>query len=75
MSVCAKCWRDAHRGPDVSVAEEYAALIARRVGPLACTPEEQAGPDATDCEKCGRRTRHQHTRECMAGCGYPAVRA
>lgn len=68
MSACEKCWRDAHRGPQFSVAEEYAELIAKRVGPLACTAEEQAGPDATDCEKCNRRTRHQITRECMA-CG------
>lgn len=64
MSACERCWRDAHRGPQFSVAEEYERLLDER-GPDGCTPEEQAGPDATECAKCGRRTLHQHTRECM----------
>lgn len=70
MSSCEKCWHDAHHGPDVDVAEEYARLIeARREHP--CTPEEQAGPDANVCPSCGRKTLHQWTRECMAGCPTP----
>lgn len=68
MSACEKCWRDAHRGPQFSVAEEYARLLAERVGPLACTPEEQAGPAASRCDACGRMTLHQITRECMNAC-------
>ncbi|NIR32919.1 MAG: hypothetical protein GWN84_27220 [Gammaproteobacteria bacterium] len=69
MSACEKCWRDAHRGyPRTDVAEEYRRLLAERDG-HPCTPEEQAGLDATECEQCGRRTRHQITGECMA-CGH-----
>jgi len=66
MSTCEKCWRDAHyRGIDV--AEEYLKLIdERRDNP--CSPEEQAGPDAEVCPKCGRKVLHQWTKKCMAGC-------
>jgi len=64
MSACEKCWHDAHRGPQFSVAEEYARLISERP---PCTPEEQAGPDAGTC-RCGRKTLHQHTGEPMCGC-------
>lgn len=60
MSACEKCWATAR----MLGVEYHEVLDDRRRVP--CTPEEQAGPDATDCEKCGRRTRHQHTRECMA---------
>ncbi len=63
MSACEKCWRDAH-WPGSDVAVEYAKLVAARI----CTPEEQAGPEATVCPNCGRRTLHQWTGECMAGC-------
>lgn len=67
MSACEKCWRDAHRGEHFSVADEYARLIReRRNNP--CTPEEQAGPDASECPRCHRMTLHQHTREPMCGC-------
>lgn len=42
MAACEKCWRDAHRGPQFSVAEEYERLIeARKDNP--CTPAEQCG--------------------------------
>jgi len=64
MPGCQKCWRDAHRGPGVSVAEEYSRLIDER-GSNPCTPEEQAGPDAEACPRCGRRTLHEVTGECM----------
>src|SRR6185369_1305212 len=72
MSACEKCWRDAHFGPDGSdgVADRYRELMDERKA-TPCTPEEQAGPDATDCSACGRRTRHQYTSECMA-CGRGA---
>jgi len=63
MSACVKCWSDAHLGAQFSVVDNYEHLIIVR----ACTPEEQAGPDAAMCE-CGRKTRHELTGECMA-CG------
>jgi hypothetical protein len=67
MSACEKCWHDAHVNPFASVADEYERLMnERREHP--CTPEEQAGPDATQCPTCGRMTLHQHTREPMCGC-------
>ena len=67
MSSCEKCWRDAHRGPQYSVADEYARLVdERRDSP--CSPEEQAGPEASECTSCHRMTVHQHTREPMCGC-------
>jgi len=69
MVSCEKCWRDAHRGgPCEDVAKQYAELIEERKD-TPCTPEEQAGEDATECPTCGRRVRHQHTGQCMAGCG------
>lgn len=64
MSACEKCWGDAHRGSQFSIAEEYERLIAARAA-APCTPEEQAGPDATVCPACGKRTAHQHTGQCM----------
>lgn len=67
MPTCEKCWSDAHRGPQFSVSEEYQRLIDEREG-HPCTPEQQAGPDATRCEKCNRMTRHQHCGVCM-NCG------
>ena len=67
MSTCEKCWREAHRGPQFSVADEYHRLMAeRKENP--CTPEEQAGPDAKPCQTCGRLTLHQVTGEPMCGC-------
>lgn len=65
MSACEKCWRDSRREDNY---EEV--LMARKDFP--CTAEEQAGPDATVCEACERRTRHQYTRQCMA-CGADAT--
>lgn len=65
MSSCEKCWSDAHSGyPYCDVAGNYRRLIEeRRASP--CTPEEQAGPDATECPKCKTRTCHQYTGQCM----------
>lgn len=67
MSSCEKCWNDAHRGPCVNVAREYERLLAARdAAGQTCTPEEQAGPDATECPVCHRRTVHQWTHVCVA---------
>ena len=64
MSSCEKCWRDSRYG------ENYSEVLeSRRDNP--CTPEEQAGLDATECPVCHGRTVHQHTGECMnQDCGY-----
>jgi len=68
MSACEKCWSDAHRGPQVSVADEYRRLLEeRRDNP--CTPEQQAGPEAGECPECHERTLHQVTGEPMCGHG------
>jgi hypothetical protein len=74
MSACEKCWSDAHRGPQFSVAEEYRRLMDER-SPHPCTPEQQAGPEARECPVCHRRTLHQYTREPMCGCPEPAPNA
>lgn len=73
MSSCEKCWADAHRGPEYSVAEEYQRLMEERKD-TPCTPEQQAGPDAGECPLCRRTTMHQHTGEPMCGCTTPWVR-
>lgn len=45
----------------------YQELLAERTGEQACTPEQQAGPDARVCATCGQRTIHQHVQDwCMA---------
>jgi len=59
MVSCEKCWRDAGGNPD-----EYQRLIKSRT----CTPEEQAGLDATECPKCKRMAVHESVGFCMA-CG------
>jgi hypothetical protein len=66
MSTCEKCWRDAHSNP-YEVSATYRALIdLRDAEGRGCTPEEQAGPDATPRVSCGGRlTRHQYTKQCM----------
>jgi hypothetical protein len=72
MSACQKCWSDAHRGDQYSVAEEYSRILeSRRDNP--CSPEEQAGPGAAECPMCGRMTLHEITEEPMCGCA-PMVR-
>jgi len=69
VSVCEKCWSDAHSGfPYCFVTDAYVRLIKEREG-NPCTPEEQAGPYAKRCGACDRRTLHQYTSECMTpGC-------
>ena len=64
MSGCEKCWADS-RLRNI----EYHDMIAlrEREGPI-CTPEEKAGPDATQCPMCKRMSLHQYTKEPMCGC-------
>ena len=75
MPSCEKCWADAHRPfADRSVPEEYARLLETRdAAGHTCTPEQQAGPDATECPACHRMTAHQLCRVCMA-CGHDPAR-
>lgn len=61
MSSCEKCWRDSR------TAENYSELLESRKG-HPCTPEEQAGPDASECPLCKRMVIHQFTGECMVKC-------
>jgi len=56
MASCEKCWAEAAGDVD-----KYEYLVGNRT----CTPEEQAGHDATRCATCGRMTVHQHTGQCM----------
>jgi len=65
MSACERCWALSAGDPD-----EYRRLLAALP---PCTPEEQAGPDAGECPVCRRRSLHQFTGECMAGCQRPRV--
>ena len=65
MASCEKCWRDAGGDPD-----RYHELIHERNGtPYECTPEQQAGEDATTCRKCDRVSVHMHVGVCMS-CGF-----
>jgi len=70
MSSCEKCWADAYReevsGNECQPDAYHRLLFERRE--CHCTPEQQAGPDAGVCTKCGRQTLHQHTGEPMCGC-------
>lgn len=74
MAACEKCWRDAGLIADLAQSEhaaEYRKLVAERdrMGET-CSPQDQAGPAATDCGRCGQRgTVHQHAKICMA-CGH-----
>ena len=56
MSSCEKCWSESR------MHDNYHELIKKIPG---CTPEEQAGPFATVCPKCKRKTLHQMTRQCI----------
>ena len=72
MPSCEKCWADAYVRSlcaGTNQASEYLDLVEERgkAGEV-CTPEQQAGPDAGLCTACDRRTRHQHTGQCMV-CG------
>jgi len=77
MASCEKCWGDAytrtHTNPMKSQTEHYQELINERKD-NPCTPEQQAGHDATVCKKCGRKSVHQYVRVCM-NCGAEANEA
>lgn len=60
MPSCERCWANSR------VHDNYREVLEQNEG--LCTPEEQAGPEATECEYCNRRTRHQHCGICM-NCG------
>jgi hypothetical protein len=68
MASCEKCWSDAYartfENPRKSHSDHYSNLIKERLN-NPCTPEEQAGIDATICTKCDRKTVHQYTRKCI----------
>lgn len=73
MSACQKCWSDAHDGIYSDVAENYGRLLSERTGDRACTPEQQAGPDAAPCDQCGGRlVRHEITGRCMVDARHDA---
>ena len=61
MAACEKCWRDSR------AAGNYREVLESRKD-HPCTPEEQAGPDASKCPLCERMVIHQFTGGCMAGC-------
>ncbi len=68
MATCERCWeraraRAAETGEDQ--VEAYRELVSRS----DCTPEQQAGREATRCPKCDTKTVHQHTKQCIA-CGW-----
>lgn len=65
MPSCERCWADAYGDPYKNHQEEYHRLLKERVGSLTCTPEERAGPDATECAVCETYTVHQHCHICV----------
>ena len=64
MPSCEKCWSDAGGN-----AEVYDSIRLSR-WPV-CTPEQQAGPERTKCDRCDRTTVHQYAKVCMV-CGWSA---
>lgn len=73
MASCEKCWGDskweAHaRGLFHGDAENQLTIYDRMIKERDCTPEEQAGPYATECGVCKRQAVHQHVHICVA-CG------
>lgn len=75
MASCEKCWDDSYliaRSDFISQTEAYNILLKERESD-PCSPEDQAGIDATKCPKCKRMTCHQHTKRCM-NCDYSPER-
>jgi len=65
MASCEKCWDDSYSyGEGDGRVDRYIKLLAERRN-RPCSPEEQAGPHATECRTCKRRTYHQHAKLCM----------
>jgi hypothetical protein len=65
MPSCEKCWGDAYTRSVMS-GQEQADIYAELLLVRNCTPEEQAGDEATRCPTCKRMTIHAVTGECMA---------
>jgi len=72
MASCEKCWNDSRGDPQL-----YSELVAsRNVRGESCSPEDQAGPYATVCPHCQRKTVHQVCLVCMTpDCGFRADRS
>ncbi len=56
MSSCERCWKEANGN-----ADRYHELLAIN----RCSPEEQAGENATECPHCHRLTVHQRVHYCV----------
>lgn len=67
MASCEKCWADSFT-MSFSTGKDRVEIYQRLVKERNCTPEEQAGPDATICPKCKRKAVHQIIKMCM-NCG------
>ena len=69
MPSCERCWRDSRAEALYGSGEgAYERLLRERDLTGGCTPEQQAGPDASECPTCHRMTLHQYCGVCMAGC-------
>jgi hypothetical protein len=68
MATCEKCWKDAQdrafNNQEKNVPEHYHDLIGERYN-SPCSAEEQAGDNASFCNRCERLTIHQHTHKCV----------
>ena len=68
MPSCEKCWADSAYDRYFGDDQAYEKLLKKR-NSHTCSPEEQAGPDATKCPRCHRMTLHQFCHVCMVpGC-------
>ena len=67
MPSCEKCWARASAEAKERGGHQ-ADIYCKLVETEHCTPEEQAGPDATRCPDCHRKTVHQHAKVCVI-CG------
>lgn len=59
--ICLRCHADAYAcawETGEHLWEVYDRLTSERTGERACTPEQQAGPEAADCLNCNRRCVH-----------------
>jgi hypothetical protein len=65
MATCEKCWRDSAHERYLGDHRAYVRLVRQRGAEHKCTQEEQAGPGAGECGKCGRRAVHQYVKVCM----------
>lgn len=66
MASCEKCWRDSRRAEYEGDHMAYQRLLRERdARGEQCTPEQQAGEDASECPICKRMTVHQYAEVCM----------